>query len=184
VQVVHHLVPGQDKDGATLVRWLKRVPTDFATVQWTSSQPSASHANRSSSLENSPFRGGRARYRSRSSAAGRALMKRRSRRRSSGDKQSTRGKISSALRCFGIRPILPDGRAVERGLSDGLAPSGRGAVWNFQLPSPSNRLWQKRGSVEVPVSRPIPPRIFPNSSSVTMPLVANTKRKTAQESVG
>jgi len=107
MQVIHHLVPGQDEDGATFVRRLKCAPADFAPVQRTSCQPSASHDNRSSSLENSLFRGGRARYRSRSSAAGGALMKRRSRRRSSGDKQSTKGKISSALRCFGIRPILP-----------------------------------------------------------------------------
>ncbi len=108
----NHLIPGQDEDGATLVRWLKCVPTDFAAVQRTSSQPSASHANRSSSLENSSLRGGWARYISRSSAAGRALMKRRRRRRSSGDRQSTKGKMSSALRCFGIRLILPDGKAV------------------------------------------------------------------------
>ncbi len=40
-------------------------------------------------------------------------MKRRRRRRSSSDRQSTRGKISSALRSFGIRPILPR----ERGRS-------------------------------------------------------------------
>ena len=33
----------------------------------------------------------------------------------------------------------------------------------------------KEGSVEVSVSRRIPPRIFPNSSSVTMFLAANPK---------
>jgi len=120
-------------------------------------QPSASHANRASSLENSPFRGGRARYISRSSPAGGALMKRRRRRRSSGERQSTKGKISSALRRFGIRPILPDGRgrsmtwwqkskerrSASPQSSRSLIPS-RGSTHSSQLPRTSARRISRR----------------------------------------
>ena len=98
LQVFQYFVSRQDQTRATLIRRPKCVPADLAALQPTSSQPSASHASGSSSLENSSRLGGKARYASFSSAPGRTLRKRRRRTRSCGVRQATRGRMSSAVR--------------------------------------------------------------------------------------
>jgi len=58
VQMADYVVPGQNQNGATLIRGSEGIPADFAPVQPIPSQPSASHASGSSSVENSSLRGG------------------------------------------------------------------------------------------------------------------------------
>lgn len=54
IEVVNNFVPGEEQDWASFVGKFESVPANLASFHFTSSQPSASHASMSSSLENSP----------------------------------------------------------------------------------------------------------------------------------
>jgi len=75
----------------------ERVPTNFASLQPTSSQPSASHSSGSSSVENSSRPGGAAAYAIAALTPGEAAINRSSRTRSRGARPATRGRMSSAV---------------------------------------------------------------------------------------
>ena len=75
----------------------KCVPPDFAPLQSTSSQPSASQARGSSSVENSSCPGGTESYTATASSLDCRLINRSKRTRSCGVKLATRGRTSSAV---------------------------------------------------------------------------------------
>jgi hypothetical protein len=57
VQAVDDFIAREHSNRPPFIGKTKYIPSDLAPNQWNSSQPSASHASDSSSLENSPSRG-------------------------------------------------------------------------------------------------------------------------------